>query len=187
MYWCKRAAFILSAAALISGLQACKPEIKETGGTLAFFDLKGYFKADSARLTQSHPLVTKMVKHNNDEQTRQVHISNWGEELSLFSQSDINKPAWRASYKAETSPGFIIYTAKDLKLVTRRIVISRDSSTQKVKWIMINNYTKNLLYTSAEKLTYYPDSVYQIEKKQVIRLVGTNRYLVKGRIISGGR
>lgn len=186
MYWCKRIAFLSISAALISGLQACKPDIKETGGQMAFFDLKGYFKADSARLTQLHPLVNKLVKHNDEAQKQQVHIGNWGEELSLFTQSDINKPAWRESYQVETSPGLVRYTAKDPKLITRRIVIHTDTITKKVKWILINNYTKNLLYTSAEKLSYFPDSLYQIDKKQIIRLVGTNRYSVKG-LINGGR
>ncbi|WP_462266220.1 hypothetical protein [Mucilaginibacter sp.] len=163
-------------------MQSCKPDIKETGVSIQYFDLKGYFKGDSARLSRLHPVVTKTVAQNHQEETQRVTIKNWGEELSLFSQSDINKPAWRQSYSVTTSPAFTIYTATDPKLITRKIVLSRDSITHKIKWILINNYTKNLLYTSVEKLTYFPDSLYQIEKRQHIRLLGTNLYLIKGKI-----
>ncbi len=182
MYWCKPPVlpWLAAGLALAASLAACKPDIKETAATSQYFNLKGFFKADSARLTQRHPLVTKTVMHNDEQETKQVTIGNWGQELSPFSQSDINKPAWRHSYRSQVTTGFTVYTALDPKLITRRIAISRDSATQKVKWILINNSTHNLLYTSAEKLTYYPDSLYQIEKKQTIRLIGTNRYLIKG-------
>lgn len=184
MYWCKRPNLFLSALVtgflFTSGLTSCRPDVKESGNAMKYFDLKGFFRADSARLNRMHPQVTKTVFHNDDQQTKQVTIGNWGEELALFSNSDINKPAWRQSYAVLTTPGFIIYTATDPELTTRRIAISRDSSTKKVKWILINNVTKNLLYSSAEKLTYYPDSLYIIEKKQSIRLIGINRYRIRG-------
>ncbi len=163
-------------------LSSCKPDIKETGASLKYFDLKRYFKNDSARLSRLHLRVTKTVGHNHQEQIKEVTIGNWGEELSLFINSDINKPAWQQSYRVQNTPGYIIYEAVDPKLTTRRIVINQDTTTKKVKWILINNLTHNLLYSSAEKLTYYPDSLYQIEKRQNIRIIGTNRYLIKGLI-----
>jgi len=163
------------AAAIFS---SCKPEIKETGAGLKYFDLKGYFYADSARLTHQNKPVLKTVIHNGVTQTRKVHIANWGNELSLFISSDINKPAWKDSYTVQTSGDALIYKAKEPGLQTTQIIINRPNN--KVKWILIFNHTKNMLYETKEKLTYFPDSMYMIEKTQKVRFMGSNRYDIKG-------
>ncbi len=157
---------------------SCKPDIRENVGPIKYFDLKGYFRADSARLNLKHPLVTKTVKHNGDMQTKKLYISNWGRELEPFINSDINKPAWRGSYAIKTGKGLIIYKAATPDLKTQEIVIKQAGG--KVKWILVRNHTKNLLYENTEELSYFPDSLYRIIKSQHVRLMGKNIYSVKG-------
>jgi hypothetical protein len=157
-------------------LPSCKPDIPKNG--TKFFDLKGYFHADSLRLTKLKHLTLKTVTHNGITETKKVHIANWGTELNLFSQSDINKPAWSNSYTVTNDGNAIIYKAKEPQLRTREIVISKQGN--KIRWIMIYNNTKNTLYQSTEKLSYFPDSVYIIQKYQKVRLLGANTYIIKG-------
>jgi hypothetical protein len=182
MYWYKSKS--LYRAVLIAGiscsaiLPACNPDIKDTGSALKYFDLKGYFYADSARLTKLNRPVLKTVIHNGVSQSKKVHISNWGTELGLLVGSDINKPAWKDSYTVQTTPTTLIYAAKYPELQTQNIIINK--ADNKVKWIMIINHTKNMLYETKEKLTYFPDSMYMIEKVQSVRLLGSNRYDIKG-------
>src|SRR5476649_2853026 len=114
---------------------ACKPDIKETGGTLTYFDLKGYFKADAAKLTAHNKPVLKTVVHNTITESKKISIDNWDRELSLFSNSDINKPAWKDSYAMQNTANALIYTAKDSTLETKRIIINKDGD--KVKWVII--------------------------------------------------
>ena len=45
---------------------------------------------------------------------------------------------------------------------------------------MIVNHTKNMLYENTEKLSYFPDSLYLIQKKQRVRLLGTDTYRISG-------
>ena len=168
-----------SVIALIVIVSGCKPQVKEPAGTLKYFDLKGFFKADSARLSQKHPLVTKTVVQNGKSQTKKVYIDNWGSEFELFTNADINKPAWRDSYSINTSDSVIIYSAKQPELKTTRIIISKKGD--KVKWILIYSHTKILLYENTEKLTYFPDSVYSIAKLQKVRLLGKNLYVITGK------
>jgi len=168
----------ITALIFIAFLSACKPDSKETGEKLTYFDLKGYFKTDSAKLAKANKLVLKTVVHNKITETKRVHIDNWGNELRLFSSSDINKPAWKDSYAMQNTTNTLIYTAQDSTLETKRIIINKDGD--KVKWILIFNHTKNLLYETKEKLTYIPDSMYRIEKTQKVRLLGLNRYDIKG-------
>ncbi len=159
-------------------LPSCKPAVKEDGVTAKYFDLKAFFKADAERLTGLNKPVRKTVAHNGDTETKGVKIDNWERELSLFSESDINKPAWRDSYGVQTSPTMVIYIAKDDDLKTREIIVNK--TNDKVKYIVIYNYTKNILYYTQEKLTYWPDSLYKIEKTQQVRLLGLNKYVITG-------
>lgn len=183
MYWCsqfiKRITALGAVVALTSGLYACRPDVKETGSSAQYFELKKFIKADSSRLTRNQVLVTKTVSHNGSgSQTRQMHISNWGRELDPFSASDLNKPAWRQSYTIQQVADSVIYTAKYPDLITRRMVITQQN--QKVQKVTISNYTRNLLYQTTEKLVYFPDSLYIIDKLQKVKFLGSNRYLIKG-------
>jgi hypothetical protein len=183
MYWYslsyKKFVFLLPGfILLLVCVQSCKHDSGDNVLNVQFFDLKGYFKADSVRLTKLNPLVNKTVIHNNVTETKKVRIPNWGTELSLFTQSDINKPAWKASYLVQSTDDFLIYKAKDPALKTRDIIIKRNGN--KIKWILIFNHTKNILYETVEKLSYFPDSLYLIEKTQRVRLLGTDQYKIKG-------
>ncbi len=182
MYWCKLKsiplAALLSSTLLLSGLQSCMPDKTQPNGTLKYFDVSGYFKADTARLKKLNPQVDKTVIHNDVTERKAVYIPNWGQELNLFIQSDINRPAWKNSYTVLNTDSLIIYTAKTPDLRTVKIMIRKEKN--KVKWILIFNHTKNLLYETREKLSYFPDSVYQIEKSQHVKLMGKNLYKIKG-------
>lgn len=168
----------IALAAIAAFATACKPEIKESKSEQRYFNLKGYFRADSARLSATRPLVTKTVMHNGTSKTKKVYIDNWGREFELFENSDINKPAWRDSYDTQSAGDTTVYKAKDPDLKTLKIVIKKSGG--KVKLIQIYNHTQNLLYQNTEKLSYFPDSAYQIDRAQSVRLLGKNEYTVKG-------
>lgn len=180
MYWYKSKLLIIIGFGLflISGLQACKPDIKENRASMKYFDIRGFFKKDSARLSRLNQPIYKVVKHNGIVESKIVHVANWGAELGLFSGSDINKPAWKDSYKITADSNIIIYQALSPELKTREIMIKLISG--KVKYMMILNSTKNVLYRSLEKLSYFPDSLYLIQKAQTVRLLGTNKYDISG-------
>jgi len=184
MYWYKLKiryhAVFVAGIAFIALLPACKPDIKETGASLTYFDLKGYFKSSAARLTKHNKPVLKTAIHNGISQSKKVNIVNWDVELSLFSASDINKPAWKNSYQVQNTGNAIFYKTQDPDLETKEITINKDGD--KVKWIIIINHAENLLYETKEKLTYVPDSMYRIEKWQHVRLLGTNTYDIKGMV-----
>ncbi|RYZ95956.1 MAG: hypothetical protein EOP47_24800 [Sphingobacteriaceae bacterium] len=179
MYWYKPAhirLFILYIAFIICGLYSCKPDIKDS--RLKFFDLDKYFKAEAVRLSASSPVIAKSVMHNGIAESKKISIKNWESELDLFITSNINKPAWRESYSVVDDGSIAIYTAIKPELKTRKIMIKKEGT--RVKWIMIFNHTENLLYKSSEKLSYFPDSLYQVYKKQQVRLLGENNYKIEG-------
>ena len=186
MYWYKSRRFLNLAFtfALLPGfiISACKPDIKETGAGLKYFDVKGYFAKDTAALQRLNKPVVKTVSHNGVSESKTVHIADWGQELNFFVASDINKPAWRNSYTIVDNDDFLIYRAKDPELQMHQMVIKKAKEKGKILWILIFNHTKNILYQTTEKLTYYPDSLYEIEKDQHVRLMGNNHYKITGLI-----
>ncbi|RCH56499.1 hypothetical protein DJ568_01175 [Mucilaginibacter hurinus] len=177
MYWYKPSRIFIIFIT-IAGLQACRPGVDAASAN--FFDLKGFFEADSSRLTRLNPLVNKTAKHNGKTETKRVHIKNWGEELALFINSDINKPAWKSSYATVENDTIVHYKAIEPELKTREIVIKKLG--KKIMSIGITNHTENFLYTNTEKLIYYPDSLYRINKTQQVRLIGKNVYVIEGRL-----
>ena len=184
MYWCNPKAWAISmlvcGALLIACLPACKPDHNDTGGTIKYFDIKGYFTKDIARLNKLNKTVTKTVTHNGVTETKKVKINSWANELDLFIGSDINKAAWKNSYTVIANDSLLFYKAIDPELKMREMIIRKDH--EKVRWILIFNKTKNILYQATEKLTYYPDSLYLIEKQQHVKLMGNNRYKIEGLI-----
>ena len=182
MYWCKASRYSIAGLfvlLLTAPFWSCKPEVKQSNGTLKYFDLAGYFKAEAARLGKQNKPIVKTVSYNGKPETKNILIKNWVRELDLFTSSDINKAAWKDTYQIAKSDDSIVYTAIDTNLHSRRIVVSL--KTGHVKGIIINNFTKNMLYETSEKLIYYPDSLYFIEKHQHVRLLGTNSYQITGR------
>lgn len=189
MYWCNltpgpspsaRGFLFLGTLIFIATISSCKPDIKEAGAPVKFFDIAGYFKADSARLRVKNPAVTKTVIHNGQSQTQKVSIANWGAELDPFITSDINKPAWRDAYNIQTGENIVVYVAKLPELKTREVVIKKVGG--QLVWIQIYNHTKNMLYEDTQKLIYFPDSLYIISKSQKVRLLGRNDYYIKGKL-----
>ncbi|MFB9845224.1 hypothetical protein [Mucilaginibacter ginsenosidivorans] len=183
MYWFKKCFIIACALFALLLVQSCKSDARAGNDTEKFFDLKKYFANESLRLAKSDPLITKTAIHNKNRETKKLRIADWATELSLFSESDINKPAWKASYKVINADGILSFTAKDPGLKTQDIVIKRQGD--KIKWILIVNHTKStvlgkVLYETTEKLSYIPDSIYQIQKRQFVRTLGFNFYSIKG-------
>jgi hypothetical protein len=182
MYWYKPkstiAVVLIGSIALLTFGSACKPDIKETGAAVKYFDIKQYFAGEIKRLTGLNKPVEKSVGQNGAIENKKVTINNWGQELDLFAEADINRPAWKNSYTIQDNDGLLVYRAKYPELKMREMVIKKDG--EKVKWILIFNKTKNILYQTTEKLSYFPDSLYDIEKDQKVRLLGANHYEIKG-------
>jgi hypothetical protein len=181
MYWYKsffKYSSVTGVVLLLCFSYACKPEIKETGAQVKFFDLKEYFKNEANRLARLNTGINKSVAHNGATQSKKVKITNWARELNLFTESDINKPAWSRSYYVDSTATSITYKAKYPELKTRYITICKEGG--KVTAIEIENDTHNILYNTTEKLTYMPEAFYLIEKTQKVKVMGGNSYRIKG-------
>ena len=181
MYWYRKHLLLLAAFVVLTGIYSCNNPAPSAAGQ--FFDLKGYFTAEASRLHKLNPSINKKVVYNKSTQTTAVHIADWQTELSVFSESDINKPAWRRSYTSSNAEGITTYAATDTNLRTRFVIVKKQGN--KVRVILIFNEVKQKLfgkwvYHTTEELSYVPDSMYSIHKRQYLRTQGLNNYYIKG-------
>lgn len=169
---------------LAINLFSCSQKEAELSNEEYFFSLKNYFEKEAQRLTSEHALVLKEVKRNAESEEKEIEIQDWNKEFGLFIESDINKLSWKDSYQeivrhnASGNLDTLVYKSKDPKLRTQEILIVKDD--KQIKEIAIKNSVKNYLYSSIEELKYYPDSLYEINKKQEVILLGTNAYYISG-------
>lgn len=159
-------------------LTSCKPEVRQSKNS--YFNISSYFAGKARDYTKSNFSVIKTVSRNGDTETKTVKITNWPGELSVFSESDINKPSWKNSYKVTASGNFTIYKALEPDLKTQEIILKKQQN--KLVYLMIFNVINNKLFQTKEKLTFYPDSLYSIRRKQHVRFLGTNDYLIEGKL-----
>jgi len=165
--------------ALLLSLVSCKPpDVRQNKSS--YFNLNAYFAVQSQKFAKANFSVLKTVSRNGEAETKKVKIANWQGELSVFSESDINKPAWRNSYKTTVSGNFIIYKATEPDLKTREIILKKENDH--LIYLMVFNVVTNSLFQTREKLTFYPDSLYLIQRKQHVRFLGTNDYLIQGKL-----
>lgn len=175
----KRVLTCLLVFAVYSG---CKRQETTIRSENVYFDLKGYFTKEAYRLDSMKSKVRKTVIKNNESETLQLQVRDWKNELTLFSESDINKPAWADSYRIDSAGRILEYHAKNPDLRTRNIRIKRGENNS-ITSIYIKNTAHNLLYESEEDLFYIPDSVYRVEKTQTVRFIGTNHYQITGTVV----
>ena len=148
----------------------------------AFFDIKGFFEAEVKRLKSKKSNVNKSVIQNGQSEVKKNLSVDWENELALFIASDINKPAWKDSYKISGDSLHFNYIAIDTNLRTRTVDIKMDQLGRAV-FFKIKNMTRSKLYESSEELTYIPDSIYTINKNQSVRFLGKNNYQISGIVV----
>ncbi len=169
----------LACAALSAVSCTSTDEAQVNNDVPAHFSLAHYFEQEAARLQQHSPTIAKTVSKDGETENRHTQITDWGNELALFVDSDINKAAWRGSYAVDSNATTVIYSSLDPALRTEKISIHRHGDGS-IKHIEITNRTNNMLYQTTEQLDYYPDSLYRIAKQQRVRILGDSEYIITG-------
>ncbi|NQX37245.1 hypothetical protein SAMN05421820_103787 [Pedobacter steynii] len=144
-----------------------------------YFDLKGYIEQESNRLNRSNPSVHKTVMVNDSSESKEIKIKDWKKELSAFSDADMNRAAWKGLFQVKKSGEKEMYTSDHKKVPVKELIITRRSGQLYGLQLFIRN--SNTLYTSADTLSYYPDSLYEVKKTQNIRLLSTKNYRITGK------
>ena len=138
-----------------------------------FFDLKGFFQKEKARLEKINAFK-KIVSINGVSEEKMLDKLDFENELSIFIASDINRPAWSDKYKidstftATSQLQKITYTALDNSLKTKMLTV--DFQNNQASKIAIEKSTDNTIAQSKQSLSYHIDKGYTIQSEQTLSL-----------------
>jgi len=138
----------------------------------AFFDLDGYMNTEIERLTERKVRADKSITLNGVTEEQTGIVINYANDLRLFREADINKPAWVEKYSSNKeqfsgSHKQVTYTARDTNLVVQQLLIEEDQGVP-VK-IEIERKTGTVLSDGVHQLVYQPALGYSVRTQQTNR------------------
>jgi len=161
-------------AGIIFLLTSCDSPQERQSKVKNYYDLKGFIETQISMLNQEKPEVTKMMKVSDKQETRSSKDVDWKKELELFSQADINKPAYSKSYEIEKpDSATVIYTLKK-------------EETLPVRYVKIILDKKSGNPISIQALLRAENKLYQSEKNiSLSGLIQNNRWILQSYSIRG--
>jgi hypothetical protein len=139
----------------------------------AFYDVAGFIHDQSIQLNEIKPTVVKTTRMGDESNKLSATEIDWQKELELFSQADLNKPAYRQSYLVSRPDSSTYqYTSKEgdrLSVRSLRIVVDSTNMPLYIKAVM---KAENKLYTS--------EKIIEMHCRRVKNLLRINSYRVEG-------
>jgi hypothetical protein len=141
-------------AGIIFLLTGCDSPQERQSRVMSYYDLKGFIETQISALNQNKPEITKIMKVSGKEETRSSKDIDWKKELELFSQADINKPAYSKSYIVEKpDSATVIYTLKKGEtLPVHYVKIILDKKSGNPVFVQALLRAENKLYQSEKNI-----------------------------------
>ncbi|MBB4079858.1 hypothetical protein GGR28_002485 [Lewinella aquimaris] len=157
---------LLTLLLLLSGCYA--DELERETQQEPFFDLAGYIDGQVDSLTAGRSAVEKTIVLNGNSETQTLSDLNFGNDLKVFRNADINKPAYLDKYRTDRRQAgdtlIQTYTATDSTLETRLLTV-RSLADRPVR-IDIVRRTGTVLSAGIHHLRYDPASGYRLRTEQ---------------------
>jgi hypothetical protein len=171
---------------------SCDSEVKDNrSNEKTFYDLAGFINQQVLELNKLKPTVTKMTRMGTESNQIETSDIDWQKELELFSQADINKPAFRQSYSiSRTDSSTFLYVSKEGdRLPIRRLQIVVDSTNSPLS-VEAFIKSENKLYTSEKSITMQCINVgnqvkvesYKVEGFQKLVMMDKKPFLIEAKI-----
>ncbi|GAB2944552.1 hypothetical protein GCM10027048_06720 [Hymenobacter coalescens] len=157
-----------------------------------YFDTPALLDAQISQLQQRRPALQKHVTlRGGTTETAQLTQPNWADELQLFYQADINKPALRGAYEVVStdSAGLTQRTFRRRPDVDHSVVeLSVTQAGSVVRELRATVQQDNPLFFSGKqlRLRFGPDgalSSYQVLGQQKLIGFDTTRYGAQGQVL----
>ncbi|RMG78847.1 MAG: hypothetical protein D6714_17310 [Bacteroidetes bacterium] len=162
----------------------CQPNVSppEKSSELPFFDLKTFIETETGHL-KTYKAATKMTAINGKEETQNISPERIREDLQIFSNADINKPAWVGKYEVDSLKNDrgelmkLSYQATSPKLKIKTLEITYKNG--RVAHITIEKSASGAISTIHETLQYTPGVGYEIRRSQDVVATGKNDFHVR--------
>jgi len=134
----------------------------------SYFSISTFMNNEIKQHQATNTRLLKMVKRDNQLETKEIIVSNWEHEFKPFFESEIDKPVWSLAYDCDTvlsdTLQQIVYVAKDEKAPVRRMQI--DVLKHQIQKIEIQFEKSNAWFNLKRKLIYLRNIGYQISGEQ---------------------
>jgi len=181
--------YVIFATALLLG--SCTKDPTE----IYFEDQRHYYDLPNCmnhQVEALHRMGKRVRKHlTKDGQTQTVERGqvNWKEELELFIDSDINRPAWRGAFSADTVElermYVITYRTDNKEIPVKSVVVTLDRESKQCLRLTIDRITENFLYSSNQKLFFTPGEGYTIKGHLKVPFIFESEFSVESVFIDG--
>ncbi len=158
---------------------ACNKSVDNSVRTNTYFSIRDFFKNETKRLANSKTSVRKTIMKGDTFEEIKLTPKNWQEELVIFSECDINKPAWVRSYSLDSivKPDYTIVTYTTVENIPVKKIILVKNKTG-VLSVSIEKNTNNLIYESSQNLIYSAKNGYEIIGEQKVYFLSPNQYRI---------
>ena len=168
----------------IAGMLGCR----NTTPQKKFFDIPAYFRKEIKTLQTNAITISKSSTYNGHRSQQDLRASNinWEKELAVFLEADINKPAYLANMRVDSTayPGKgyqLMYTATSPKLSIRHVVINMKEEEELVN---IDIEKSNLISTTHINAYYLKGKRYAISGEQAVQNLGDqNQFFIEGNFL----
>lgn len=183
----------LSFLFLTGVLSSCDDPAQQAAQPAVYYNVGSFVSSQIERLNKLKPAVQKVLDIKGQKQQQTTSDINWTREFELFTQADINKPAFRNSYQI-SRPDSLTYHYKlkpGEKLTVQSMTVQLDSSTRQPVQIEATLTTNNPLYHSERQLLLESGPVdqkgwqvkhYRMQGFQQLTFFGKNDFFVEGRV-----
>lgn len=141
-----------------------------------FFDIITYLddEIEKSQLTQ----IEKTVQINGESETKVLKDFDLKKELSMFYDSDINKPSLFDKYNTFETEHSITYKTEDEELSVQRIKIFKGENGDFQK-LLINRKAAKQIYSSDKVLTYESNIGFSIQNTQKVKFSEEKAYEIE--------
>ncbi len=152
-----------------------------------YYDLPSFMTKQVTELNEKQQRVRKHVTKDGHSHIIEYGDIDWNEELEVFIESDINRPAWRGAFKVDTislEREFIItYKSSNDQIPVKNVVVTIDKDTRQCLQVTVDRITENFLYSSDQSLFFTPGEGYMMKGKLSVSYLFDSEYSIESEFI----
>lgn len=147
-----------------------------------YFNVRNFFEGEAKRLSAEHFVLKKRTVLDTKQDSIFLNQVDWKKEFDLFTNADINKPAWKNSFRIDSinsdSTLSLLYTALDSSISVRKMQINKVGN--KLTSLFIRKSSTNFIYKTVQELKYTSNTEFSIEGSQNVLWFYHTSYSVTG-------
>ncbi|MBL0047110.1 MAG: hypothetical protein IPP32_03325 [Bacteroidetes bacterium] len=173
--------FLLLTPALFIVLLVGCSQMEPVNKDLRYFDLQRFYDSEAQKLSASKAQLKKTTLFDGQRNSTILTQPDWHKEFALLMLADINKPAWKNSFRIDTvkhdSTLLIRYTATENHIAVRLLEVTRVMG--EVVKIHCKSVADNFVYATTQEMWYAPQEGFRVFGSQKVLWFYEKRYEIK--------